>query len=411
MRFIFALYLFLHLLPQLLPAYGDEVDGVITELSVTGLKRTRLSTVKAALNRFMGQDAETLDLDAVYAAVLDTGILEPISISVQDSADGKGKTLSVEVREKWSIFPVPIFFVSSGQLSGGLFLGDMNAFGLNDKFFLGGMYSDDGWMLMSSYVHSGGAGVPGWMLSGSFARSERKDSDQNGDDIRRFNLDTVGASAGLSYPFTDILSASFRVSYQQLTLRDSEAPLEEPGSGARVLGMGGGFSMRKSHWDGYLLSEKNLTAGYTFTAGIASDSFHEIKLRSVYQESLLPGFKLNLSGGALYQPYVPPLFESSPQAAQVNILPNSFSARNYAGLSAGFEKYLFRISVGVLSAIASYQIVFSEGPIIGARLDHGAAASLVFYLSKLAIPAMGLGFAYNVSAGYPQFYFSVGMSL
>jgi hypothetical protein len=413
MRFIFALCLFLllQLLPQPMPVYGGDAGGVITELSITGLKRTRLSTVESALNRFVGQDAETLDMDAVYAAVLDTGILEPITISVQDAAGGNGKMLSVEVREKWSIFPMPIFFVSSGQLSAGLFLGDTNAFGLNDKFFLGGMYSDDGWMLMSSYVHSGGAGVPGWMLSGSFAQSERHDSDQNGNDIRRFNLDNIGASAGLSYPFTDILSVSLKVSYQQITLRDSESPLEEPESGARVLGMEGGVSMRKSHWDGYLLSEKSLSAGYKFAAGIASDSFHEIKLRSVYQESLLPGFKLNLSGGALYQPNVPPLFESSPNAAQVNILPNSFSARNYAGLSLGFEKYLFKISAGILSAIASYQIVFSEGPIIGARLDHGAAASLVFYLRKLAIPAMGLGFAYNVSADYPQFYFSVGMSL
>jgi hypothetical protein len=406
-----CLFLLLQLLTQLTPVYGGETGGLITELSITGLKRTRLSTVESALNRFVGHDAETLDTDAVYAAVLDTGILEPIAISVQDAANGNGKILSVEVREKWSIFPMPIFFVSSGQLSGGLFLGDTNAFGLNDKFFLGGIYGNDGWMLMSSYVHSGGAGVPGWTLSGSFAKSERHDSDQNGGDIRRFNLDNVGASAGLSHPFNDILSASFRISYQQITLRDSDSPLEEPESGARVLGIGGGVSMRKSHWDGYLLSEKSLSAGYTFTAGIDADSFNEIRFRGVYQESLLPGFKMNLNGGALYQPSVPSLFESSPQAAQVNILPPSFSARNYAGLSLGFEKYIFKISAGVLSVIASYQIVFSEGPILGACLDHGAAASLVFYLSKLAIPAMGLGFAYNVSADHPQFYFSLGMSL
>jgi hypothetical protein len=358
----------------------------------------------------VGRDAETLELDAVYAAVLDMGVLEPVAISVQDAADGNGKILSVEVREKWSIFPMPVFFVSSGQLSGGLFLGDTNAFGLNDKFFFGGIYGADGWMIMSSYIHSGGGGVPGWMLSGSFTQSDRRDSDQNNEDIRRFNLDTIGASAGLSYNFTDILSASLRFSYQQITLRDSDSPLEEPESGARVFGIGGGVSMRKSHWDGYLLSEKTLSAGYTFTAGIDSGSFHEIRLRGVYQESLLPGFKMNLSGGALYQPDVPPLFESSPHAAQVNILPPSFSARNYAGFSFGFEKYLFKVSAGVLSAIASYQIVLSEGPIIGYSFDHGAAASLVFYLSKLAIPAMGLGFAYNAGANYPQFYFSLGMS-
>jgi hypothetical protein len=35
---------------------------------------------------------------------------------------------------------------------------------------------------------------------------------------------------------------------------------------------------------------------------------------------------------------------------------------------------------------------------------------LSFYLSKLAIPALGLGLAYNVEADFFQVFFSMGMS-
>ncbi|MDR2660204.1 MAG: hypothetical protein LBC27_09520, partial [Spirochaetaceae bacterium] len=77
--------------------------------------------------------------------------------------------------------------------------------------------------------------------------------------------------------------------------------------------------------------------------------------------------------------------------------------------SAGLEKYLFKISAGALSALISYQAVFSEGPILGSRFDHGVAGSIVFYLSKLAIPAMGLGLTYNVPEQYFQFSFSIGV--
>ncbi|MDR0409429.1 MAG: hypothetical protein LBH18_03430, partial [Spirochaetaceae bacterium] len=58
----------------------------VTEFSVTGLKRTKLSVVEAALNQFIGRDADLLDLDAVYAAVLDTGVLEPVLITLEDAA-------------------------------------------------------------------------------------------------------------------------------------------------------------------------------------------------------------------------------------------------------------------------------------------------------------------------------------
>jgi hypothetical protein len=388
----------------------NESYQIVTELSISGLKRTKRHIVEAALAPFIGQRADTLDVNAVHAALLDTGILEPLAIEIRDAESGDGKMLAVSVREKWSIFPIPVFFAVSGDVSGGIFFADSNAFGLNDKFFLGGMYGMNGWMLMSGYIHSGRRGLPGWSLSASFNQTERKDTDQRDDDVRRFAIDSGGASAGVSYRFTEVLNAGLRFSYRQIMLRKSASSLLAPDTGARAFGVNAGASVRKSNWDGFLLSEENIEANYGFTAGIEGFSFHELNLRGTYQKSLLPGFRVRLHTGLLYQPDVPALFESSPHAAQVDILPGSFSARHYAGASFGLEKYLFKINMGTLSAMAAYQVVFSEGPVLGYCFDHGVAASVGFYLSRLAIPAMGLGLAYNVPAEHLQFSFSLGMS-
>ena len=388
----------------------NESGQMITELVVYGLKRTKLSIVEAVLEPFIGVAVDTIDINAVYAAVLDTGILEPLSVEVREKEGGEGSTLVVRVREKWSIFPVPIFFVASGDLSGGIFFADSNAFGLNDKFFLGGMYGMYGWMLMSGYMHSGRKGLPGWGLSGSFAQTARKDSDQRNGEVRRFALDTGGASVRFSRGFTRTLSAGLRLSYIQITLKEVTPSLRAPESGARAFGVSAGLSMRKSDWDGFLLSEERIEANYGFTAAIEGFSFHELNIQGIYQKSLLPGFRLKLHTGLLYQPDVPALFESNPHAAQVDILPGSFSARHYAGASFGLEKYLFKIGMGTVSAMAAYQVVVSEGPVLGTCFDHGVAASIVFYLSRLAIPAVGLGLAYNVPAEHLQFSFSMGMS-
>jgi hypothetical protein len=388
-----------------------EPGGVITALEISGLKRTKRQVAEQPLKQFLGQDADHLDVDAVHAALMDTGILEPLKVEIQDARDGDGKILMVEVREKWSIFPLPVVFVGSGGTNFGGFFIDTNAFGLNDKFFIGGMYGNNGWMTGTAYIHTPvRERFPGWSLSAAFAQTERHHTDQHNQDLRRFNLDSLSGSVGLTYPFTDHLKGSLRVSYEQLMLRETEAPLAAPESGERIIGIAAEVSWRKSRWDGFLLSEESLSGGYTFMAGLEGPSFQVLRFRGIYEKSLLPGFRINLHTGMLYQPGVTLLSESSPAAVQVMILPSSFSARHYGGASLGMEKYLVKTSLGVLSAVVSYQAVYSQGSILGNQFDHGIAGTFSFYLSKLAIPALGLGIAYNIPADYLQGSFNLGMS-
>jgi hypothetical protein len=112
----------------------------------------------------------------------------------------------------------------------------------------------------------------------------------------------------------------------------------------------------------------------------------------------------------IYEPDAGPLFESGPGSARVNILPNAFSAQHYMGFSLGLEKYLFKFFFGTLSLLTSWQMVYSYGPILEAQFDQGVAASMSLYLSKVAIPAMGAGVAYNITHQKFQFSFSMGMS-
>jgi hypothetical protein len=137
---------------------------------------------------------------------------------------------------------------------------------------------------------------------------------------------------------------------------------------------------------------------------------HTLSARGNYELSIVPGFKAGLRGGIHYAPRSLPILESSASAVDITILPNSFSAQNFAGASLGFEKYLYKFSQGTLAFLASYQTVYSYGPILGNQFDHGASASVNFYLSRIAIPALGFGVSYNVAKGEYVGVFSIGMS-
>jgi hypothetical protein len=400
--------LFLAVLPGL-PWLGAQESRIISAVSITGLKRTKPWAAERSLQKFIGADADRLDLDDVRAAVLDTGVLEPLAAEV--TGEEGSYVLRVTVREKWSLIPIPIVTIQSDTMSFGAFLTDANAFGLMDQFFAGGMYSSRQWMAGGGYMHRSRRGFfSGWRVSAFFARRERHDTDQKEEDTRFFNVDSITPSAALSFSFWEICGLSLGLSYSEKILREEENSFRPPPSDLRMLEFRPILAVRKSSWDGYLLSEESASAGYTWHIGLGSSSFHSLEFSLIWEKSIIPGLRFNFRSGGIYAPEAPVLEESSPSAAKVNILPGSFSAKNYAGASLGLEKYLLKTSLGTLSLLGSWQLVFSHGSILGDQFDQGPAGALSFYMSRLAIPAFSIGAAYNLGARRLRGSFSLGMS-
>jgi hypothetical protein len=394
----------------------SQSGGVITSVRVTGLSRTNPDAAEEPLRRFIGQEAASIDADEVKAAVIDQGILEPLSVTVEDTVsagtENRGKTLVVEVKEKWSFFVGPFFYTGSGGTSAGLFVYDANAFGVNHKMIAGGMYENAGWRALAIYIiPPGGAGRFGWFANASFSEGEQRNGGADDKTLRRFNTRSIAAVLSPQYQISGALSITLNAAYTDTTILNSQNPVNAPDSGARFVHLGPEISVRKTGWDGYLLSEESASAGYRFVQDLSSPVWHFLSFKGVYEKSLVPGFRLNVRGGGLFGPDAPPLLENGPGDAGVAIFPGSFSARHYAGLSMGFEKYLYRFSFGTVSLFGAWQMAYSGGPILGNRFDYGAAGSLRFYLSRLAVPAMGAGVTYNIPAGYFQFSFSIGMTI
>ena len=403
--------------PQL---YSQETGSnamasdIITSLEIIGLKRTKLHVARYPLEKFIGQSSNAFDLNEVEAAVLDTGVLEPKNIELV--REPFGTILRVTVEEKWSLFPVPMFGAAYGAYNLGLFLADTNFLGLRDTAVLGGMYGTSGWNAITMYSHTPNKkGIPGWTGFFMYGRRDREDTDKYENLHRRYSIDQLRVSFGLQYPFTDYLSASASVSFTNIALNKKSNALNPPEKGAMLLGFSPGMNLRKSSWDGFLLSQKSLSMVYSYQQGLTGYMFHQMELRGIYEYPFIPGFRMNLRTGLSWRSMTDSsrdlLFEDAPSSAQVDILPNKFVARNYAGFSAGLEKYLFSFGWGTLSVLGSWQIVFSQGPVPGYEFDNGPSGGIRFYLSRLALPAMGIGIAYNMNSGLVQFGLNMGMSM
>ena len=392
-----------------LMAQNNDIDSHerIAAISINGLKRTRLSTAERPLQKFIGLEASQVNFDEVWAEVLALGVLEPISVEID------GQTLVVTVREKWAIFPIPLAMGNSSGFSFGLAVLDNNAFGLNDTLAFGGVYHPESWMAAIAYLHnSPGGRIPGWNGRANFSRGERIDRDQNNQELRRYELDEISLRAALSFPLvenSDFLTASAQFYFDDKSLRNTDKALNGPEAGVRLFGIGSEFAIKNNSWDGYLLSRETAALRYSLRTTPDGGAFHSIRFKGTWEKPFIPGFRVNLRSGIVFEPNLPILYEASPSDSQTDILPRGFSANNYAGLSAGLEKYIYKFPIATLSVSAAYQIVYSHGSILGNSFDHGVAGFLNVYLSRLAIPALGLGAAYNIKENYFQASFILGI--
>jgi outer membrane protein assembly factor BamA len=388
-------------------SFPENPRGRIASIEVTGLKRTKTAVTDYALERFIGRDAERLDTNEVRAAIIDTGVLDPVSVELVQK-DG-GVVIQVQVEEKWSFFPIPMLLVDSGETNFGLFIADTNAFGLRDQAVVGGMYGLGGWTGMVMYRNTPERNnFPGW--NAVFMYSSRKKADQNREQqtLRRYEAAFLRASAGLEYPVTGKLNLFFTVSFTDIAV--STPVLNAPEEGNRYIGFSPGIAYRSSIWDGYLLSERSLSVSYGYMPAFVGSSFHELDMDFVFAVPVVPGFVASLKGKANSRPGAGSTLENGPDSVGIDILPKNFSALHYAGAATGLEKYLFKTRYGTLSAFFSWQAVFSSGSLSGETFDHGPTGGLRFYLSKVAIPALGFTAAYNMTTFLSQFSFSMGMS-
>ena len=393
-------------------AHNNGIEHRITGISVSGLKRTKLRVIERPLQKFIGTDERDININDVYAIIEDTGILEPVSIEITDNQEEAGKTLAITVREKWSIIPSPYFgFDSDNWVVGGAVF-DSNAFGLRDAMLVMGTYGKNSWSAMFMYISTPNTvGDFGFSVGAHVLSQNTEHTEQTGKEVlRRFNTRTISPSFALMYSLTELLTPRIGISYRNSVLRDTEDPVNAPDDGMQAIIITPGIGMRHTSWDGYLLGVKSATLRYHYSIVFGGNNVQSLSLDSVFNHSIVPGFRFTAKSGLQFTFFADePYFESSPVSA-VNILASTYSAAHYAGLSLGLEKYLFRFKYGTFALAAAYQNVFSRGNLLGNQFDHGPATTLKMYFSRIAVPGIEIGIAYNAARDKYRFAFNMSGS-
>jgi hypothetical protein len=171
-----------------------------------------------------------------------------------------------------------------------------------------------------------------------------------------------------------------------------------------------GLIHRSSDWNGVFLLESLASLGASYSFGWwATPSIPSTPGRG----GTSPGNAAAGQGqrrGPLFAPGAA-VFDVSPSALGLTILPSDFAARSAASAVFGLEARLAAFRFGLLSALVSYEGAVVNGELLGTEIAHGPSAGIRLYVAKVAVPAMSVVISYNAEADVVRGSFGIGMRM
>lgn len=393
--------------------YSSEY--ILADITVNGLSRTRYNTILSITNLEKGNIITKDTVGEVKQSLLEAGIFRnDIEVVLEELPDNEAK-ITITLYDRWTLIPLPVGFVSSDNwLAGAVFI-QSNMAGLNQALMVGAFAGSDSLMGFAAWNNPAFLETDYTLgLSSSFSSGLLEHMDITGEEVLAFYDQTQFTShirVGRSLPsgFGWELSTGLKT----LQVEKSGGYLEN-------------YDKVWSYWqNGLILSWNNLYYISFFNRGW-SFRLKANALTTLPEAALGPGAELSISRSFILTDRhllkirfntgwqdssdLNPLFIGGSEGSRA--LPSgNVAVRNYASSMISFEPVIFKPSWGIFTFPFYYEAggytPLHEDDLI---LWHGPGIGFRFYLDKVAMPAMGANFTWDMERGLFKISASIGGS-
>lgn len=378
----------------------------ITAIDFEGLKKTKEFILQGDVEKFIGKENDEKTIHELETLLQKEGLfseIELVQVEVENGIEIKAK-----VKEKITFIPLPLFSASDGDVMGGGFVIDTNAFGLKHTLAVGGFFSSAEYRGIFMYGRPQKNRFPGITIFSSFGKKNQEYV--NIDDEKCIDYNMTSANCGIA--FTEQITNLFAVKMSaNFGFKNFDERDEGKIRSNRYVHLEPSIGFSNSDWNGVFMSTKGIY--YSHNSVFYTDRYiwHIFNPIICFQHPIFSDdlrFILNSSG--IYSKFIPYSAYVGNGKLSVNILPTKFATRNGVGFSSGFEYATFKTRIGLFSVYGVYQFAEVEDFDEEYKFNQGAGGGVTMYLKQIAIPAMNFGIFYNTTKRIVSSSFSLGMT-
>jgi hypothetical protein len=386
----------------------------IENINIEGLKRTKRETILSIIDISVG-DPITEDLTVrVEQKLRKAGIFQD-EISVTLSPGEEGQNLDITVYDKWTLIGIPFMAVSDGEFQGGLFALESNLAGRGD-YLLGAVYFSQagdasGFTLFKDPTLFDSDWIGSFFISGGRESNSFTSFDEE-DIWEDFFTEFFTPGLGLGRELTDDLTliARAKVDIWQDRTNDITPPTEGEGHVALIGELNGKY-------DGmirYPLFQKGVSSNLT-TSLVGDVSYGTSSLlllgdlRASWARDSLLLAQFTAKGGITNDDYHY-LYTLGGEGGSMTLPDDQIATDRYVNGELKGEVRLVKIKAGYITLPLYYEAGYLRNYQEEYQSYHGVGGGMRFYVSKVAIPAMGLDYCYNLTTEEGSVSFFIGAS-
>ena len=375
------------------PLWSLEEPPLITSIEISGLKRTRKSTIRRIIEVQEG-DAWSAEIEEeIRQNILAAGIFATKSLKINSMQEGSNYRIVIFVEDRWTLLPIPVFFATDGLWRAGLTLFDANFLGYGLQvfgFFLGG----------EQFISTGlGARFEQTAFISTYSDRKQKDISTFGNrqtELRSYQSRKFTARFSQGFKLNKYWTISGNMAFQMAEVDTPE--LENH----YAFSIGPGIRYDKQTIVGifskgllFMISSNYITPTYVSAQGMGRYGFFLGK--NLFQ------FSIQGAWGLIPESFG---YEIGNQAGTFT-LPSSVYTRAWSSGRFKVERVLFSPwSLSFTASLAYEAGLYSD---VKSRITafHGPGAALSVYFDKVAIPAMSISLYWNLPLNKPLFAFNL----
>lgn len=384
-------------------------DMRITAISIEGLQRTRERTVLDILPVTVGDEVNDASLELIRNELIDSGIfaeaearIDPIPGTPDEGA------LVITLDEKWTLVPVPFFSTNGETSSGGLILIESNLLGRNKQLISAGTIGTDGFGGFLLFVDPSVRGSR-WNISTNVATG-RDDTEAlltDGTLVRRYEFDRNALGIGIGYKVHPDVNVRAGLGLSSIRLIDYEAGLDQ------------------SEPDDSVYLEPELRIEYDGTVPLdvlrrgpeAETAFRYVTEENGWELRGMARYNLGIAGYQRLRLMAAGGTGAMPTLAETDISSRdgfrtvpyqATRADNWGSGAVAYDLPVLRGGWGALVLSHYWEAGSWDADAHDRQYFYGPGAAFRVYIRQVAIPALGIDYAYNLESSDFVFSLTVG---
>ena len=393
--------------------FGKELK--LTNISVNGLSRTKMSTVLNITGLETGMKVDENTADKVRQKLLEPGIFRnDISVFLTEK-ENEAAEIDITLYDRWTFIPLPVGFVSNDSWLAGAVVIESNLLGLNQALVAGTFISGESiqgfgaWSIPNFNESNNSFGI-----SASYNFSLEEYLDVSGENtLASFDKSEFSTRIRTGNAFLSILNYEFSTGFEWLKRENTQDIFNN-------------FNNNQWFWqNSFSLDWDNLYYMSFFNRGWSIDlkntlhtAFQDTRTEPEVAFSLSRNFvlldrhllKAKIDSGWQRSKREIPILIGGSEGSRA--LPTgNIAVSNYASGIISVEPVVLKFSWGIFTTPVYYEAGLFTPHMEDERiLWHGPGIGFRFYVDKVAIPALGADFTWDLKNNSFRVAVSIGGS-